>query len=142
MCDPWPGCILCSYKPALPSPLCLLAVPHPTPRLSLQISAFCTLIPLAYFSVPSQIAASFSPPSSISPHCSCGTFPAKLFLPAHFQQSATLPPHPRSPFLLLHGLPVSMAPSAVGTGHVSALRPARYLSSLLGFVLHTGRSFV
>lgn len=96
--ESWPGCMLSSCKPTPPSSLCLLAVPHPTPRLSLQISPFCSLVPLAYFWVPSQIAASFSPPSSIYPHCSCGTFPVKLFLSAHFQQSATRPriPDPHS----------------------------------------------
>lgn len=97
MCDPYPQL---SPGPAAccPSSLCLLAVPHPTPCLILQISAFCSLVPLAYFSVPSQITASFSPPSSVSPHCSCSTFPAKPFFSAHCQQSAAPPrtPDPHS----------------------------------------------
>lgn len=92
-----------------PTSLCLLALPHSTPRLSLQISAFCSLVPLAYFLVPSQIAASFSPSSSVSPHCSRGRhLPSKAVLlcplPAKCSSAPTLQiPIPSVSLARLHG---------------------------------------
>lgn len=92
----WSNC-----KPTLPASLCLLAVPQPTSCLSLQISVSCSLVPLAYFSVPSQISASFSPPSSFSSMLTWHLpSEAVLACPAHLQQSATPPPHTSSPSLL------------------------------------------
>lgn len=138
MCDPRPSPTAApwsSCRPTRQTSLCLLAVPYPTLCLCFLISISFSLAPLAYFSVPSQISASFSPPSSLSPHCSRGTSPAKLSLPAlpTYSGSATPPPHTSPPSFCrpphLHG------PFCCGTGRASVICSAPYLSPLLIFCL-------